>query len=323
MQSNTMAANSQNHSTPGKPKVSVVMSVYNGTNLLRETIESILSQEGVALEFIIVNDGSTDESAVILDEYANLDPRVRIINQPNQGLTNGLIAGCAASRGDYIARQDTGDISLPDRLAKQLHWIEKHPDAAVVSCGTRYVGPKDEHLFDVSYNSGDATDYLLTLRMNQIRGPSSHPSTLFHRSLYERVGGYRAAFYFAQDLDLWVRLAEVGKHIVNNEVLYQTSITVASISGRYRKEQVETSRIILKCARLRRAGLSESPALDQARSFKPSGKRSNTRMARASALYFIGACLRKQSNAQAQSYFKEALQAYPFHLKSAARFLFG
>src|SRR5437868_3297696 len=140
MQSNTMAANSQNHSTPGKPKVSVVMSVYNGTNLLRETIESILSQEGVALEFIIVNDGSTDESAVILDEYANLDPRVRIINQPNQGLTNGLIAGCAASRGDYIARQDTGDISLPDRLAKQLRWIEKHPDAAVVSCGTRYVG---------------------------------------------------------------------------------------------------------------------------------------------------------------------------------------
>ena len=96
----------------GLPDVSVVMSVYNGADRLRETVESVLSQQGVSLEFIIIDDGSTDRSDVILANYARHDPRVHILYQPNQGLTRALIRGCEAAKGKYIARQDAGDISL-------------------------------------------------------------------------------------------------------------------------------------------------------------------------------------------------------------------
>src|SRR6266852_4656567 len=211
------------------PEVSVVMSVYNGSTDLRTSVDSILSQEGVTLELIVVNDGSTDHSANILEEYASSDERVRVISQQNQGLTRALVVGCAAARGEYIARLDAGDISLPGRLIKQLNAISENPDSAFVSCGTRFVGPKGEYLYDVSRDATEATTHLLTLNADEISGPSSHPSTLFSRSLYERVGGYRSAFYFAQDLDLWIRLAEHGRHVVIPEILYETSVTVESI----------------------------------------------------------------------------------------------
>ena len=131
-----------------RPDVSVVMSVYNGAAHLHETIDSILSQEGVSLEFVMVNDGSTDHSSQILKEYAERDSRVRIIHQENQGLTRALITGCAAAKGHYIARQDVGDVSLPDRLRKQITRIKQTPDIVSVSCGTRFVGPDSEYLYD-------------------------------------------------------------------------------------------------------------------------------------------------------------------------------
>src|SRR5262249_28353754 len=147
----------------GNPHVSVVMSVYNGAPYLHRSVESVLSQQGVDLEFIVVNDGSVDQSLEILRQFATVDDRVRVISQENRGLTKALIVGCAAARGQYIAPQDAGDVSLPDRLRKQLELIRKTPNAAFVSCGTRYLGPHCEHLYDVVQNSVEATTGLLTL----------------------------------------------------------------------------------------------------------------------------------------------------------------
>ena len=118
------------------PDISIVMSVYNGADRLRETMESVLSQEGVSLEFIIVDDGSTDGSDVTLGNYARHDARVRILHQENQGLTRALIRGCEAAKGKYIARQDAGDISLPFRLHLQKAVLDQHEDCAFVSCWT-------------------------------------------------------------------------------------------------------------------------------------------------------------------------------------------
>jgi glycosyltransferase involved in cell wall biosynthesis len=303
--------------------VSVVMSVYNGAEHLRGSLDSILSQDGVSLELIVVNDGSTDKTPQILDEYFGRDSRVRIIHQENQGLTAALVRGGSTARGCYIARQDAGDVSMPGRLNKQLACIKERPDASLVSCGTRFVGPADEFLYDVTRNPRGATERLLTLDPAVIEGPSSHPSTMFPRAAYERVGGYRSAFYFGQDLDLWIRLAEQGEHIILPEMLYQAAVTVQSISGRYRREQIETTRIILESARLRRNGLSEQPALSRAESIKPVKKRGSSRLARARALYFIGACLKRRNDPQATIYLKEALRIYPLHLRSAVRLLFG
>jgi glycosyltransferase involved in cell wall biosynthesis len=305
------------------PQVSVVMSVYNGATDLCRSVDSILSQEGVKLELIVVDDGSTDYSPNILKEYANSDERVRVISQENQGLTRALIVGCAAARGQYIARQDSGDVSLSGKLAKLLEVLTRTPDASFASCSTRYVGPKGEHLYEVSRDPTNATARLLTLSLDEIQGPSSHPSTMFSRSLYESVGGYRSAFYFAQDLDLWIRLAEHGRYVVVPEVLYQASFSFASISGIYRKEQIETAEIILECARLRRSGLSEAPALREAALIRPGSKRKTDRLQRAKALYFIGECLNKRGDPQARNYFRQAVHAFPLHLKSLARLVVG
>jgi glycosyltransferase involved in cell wall biosynthesis len=299
------------------------MSVYNGAEQLRGSVDSVLSQEGVKLELIVVNDGSTDKTPQILDEFAGRDSRVRIIHQENQGLTAALVRGGSTARGCYIARQDAGDVSMPGRLSKQLACIKERPDASLVSCGTRFVGPADEFLYDVTRNPRGATERLLTLDPAVIEGPSSHPSSMFPRAAYERVGGYRSAFYFGQDLDLWIRLAEQGEHIILQEVLYQAAVTVQSISGRHRREQIETTRIILESAKLRRNGLSEQPALNRAESIKPVKKRGSSRLARARALYFIGACLKRRNDPQATIYLKEALRIYPLHLRSAVRLLFG
>jgi len=128
------------------PEVSVVMSVYNGAEHLETTLASILSQEGCEFEFIVVDDGSTDGTSRILDEWAARDSRLRIIHQQNTGLTRALIRGCAEARGEFIARQDAGDVSLPGRLAAQCACLRTHTDTVMVSSGACFRGPADEKL---------------------------------------------------------------------------------------------------------------------------------------------------------------------------------
>jgi glycosyltransferase involved in cell wall biosynthesis len=303
-----------------RPEVSVVMAVYNGNERLSRSIDSVLGQEGVSLEFIIVDDGSTDESADILGGYAAQDSRVKILRQDNHGLTRALIKGCEAAEGEFIARQDVGDVSLPGKLTKQMAWLRADHFAAIISCGTRFVGPGGEFLFNVLKDPLKATTGLLALNLNEIQGLSSHPSAMFPRTLYCEVGGYRPAFYFAQDLDLWIRLAERGSHKVVPEVLYEASFNSTAISGVYRKEQVETAGLILECAGLRRKGLSEAPVLERAEKIVPSLKRPG-RFAQADALYFLGTCLRESDAEAASKYFRQALKSCPLHVKSALRLL--
>lgn len=304
------------------PQVSVVMSVYNGAEELRDSVQSVLSQEDVEFELIVVNDGSNDASPRLLDEFSAADTRVRVIHQDNRGLTRALIRACGTARGKYIARQDCGDLSLPGRLRDELRAMESRSGAALVSCGTRFVGPRGEALYEVAVQEADATAGLLTLHPQRLRGPSHHGSTLFRRDLYERVGGYREQFYFAQDLDLWTRLVEHGAHRALSTVLYQASFSPGSISSLQRRRQIASAKLILECARLRRAGLNEAPAIARASSILPDGSRARA-LDIASALYFVGVCLRKRGDPRARQYFRNALHAYPLHLKSAVRLLAG
>jgi len=306
----------------GVPAVSVVMSVHNGGADLHASIRSILDQTGVDLELIVVDDGSTDDTAALLDQLAAEDARLRKLHQNNQGLTVALARGCALARGRFIARQDCGDISLPGRLRAELDAFEHAPDAALVSCATRFVGPAGELLYEVSIDSATADASLLTLSPQDIRGPAHHGSTMFPRALYEQVGGYRKEFYFAQDLDLWTRMIEHGRHRVIQETFYQASFALGSISSLHRARQIATAQAILECARLRRAGEDESTALAQAALIRPE-KQGATPAERAAALYFVGVCLRKRNDARAKDYFRRALRTYPLHLKSAYRFLLG
>jgi glycosyltransferase involved in cell wall biosynthesis len=298
------------------------MSVYNGADTVHESVASVLAQEGVDFELIVVDDGSVDDSAALLKNLSDQDPRIRLLRQENQGLTRALIRGCAEARGEFVARQDAGDMFLPGKLARQVEAFETHPAAAMISCGTRFVGPRGELLYEMRSDEWDVTGNLLTLDENRVRGPFGHGSVLFRRDLYEQVGGYRAQFYISQDLDLWIRLAERGKHLVVPEVLFQVVFSPASISGSMRVTQMKMSTLILECTRLRRKGLSETAVLERASAVLPDRNRpSNANRAR--ALYFIGQCLRKRKDPRAGDYFRQALRMNPLHLKSALRLLTG
>src|SRR5262249_54997199 len=155
-------------------------------------------QEGVAFEFIVIDDGSTDGSSDILEEYAALDPRLRVVHQENRGLTRSLITGCSMARGKYIARQDSDDVSFPDRLRRLAVEMDCNPDAVVVASPSAMLGPRGEFLFN-RYSEAAPVD----LETETF----CHGSLMFRRDAYERCGGYRAEFRAAQDVDLQFRLA--------------------------------------------------------------------------------------------------------------------
>jgi len=302
------------------PRVSVVMGVYNGAESVRTSVESVLAQ-AADVEVIVVDDGSRDATGEVLAGLAAADPRVRALRQENAGLTRALIRGCAEARGEYIARIDCGDRYLPGKIEKQLRLAAGHPQASIISCATRFVGPGEETLYESVAPAEGATERLRTLDPDQVRGPSSHGSALFPRALYEKVGGYRPQFYFAQDLDLWTRLIEIGTHVPTEEVLYEVAFGPGSISGLHRERQLECARAILDAARLRRAGQNEAPALAVASTIRPGAKSAPPNPA--GAYYFIGSCLRQRGDPRAQQYFFKALRAKPLHLMAALRVLQG
>src|SRR5438309_11131114 len=119
------------------PAISVVMGVYNGASTLAATLDSILGQTEGDFECIVVDDGSTDATAAVLDEYASRDPRIRVIRQANAGLTRALIAGCASARGTYIARHDAGDLSDARRFALQRRTLDADSSVAFVLLATQ------------------------------------------------------------------------------------------------------------------------------------------------------------------------------------------
>src|ERR1700680_111125 len=119
--------------------VSVVMSVFNGERFVSEAIESILHQTFHDFEFIIINDGSTDGTADILSRYQNSDPRVAVHDQQKKGLVQSLNTGCGLARGRYIARMDADDIAFPERLERQINYLEQNPDIALIGSSVNVI----------------------------------------------------------------------------------------------------------------------------------------------------------------------------------------
>src|SRR6185436_4545819 len=155
---------------------------------LRETLDSILAQEGADFELIAVDDGSTDGSGEILDEYAARDSRVRVLHQENRGLTQALIAGCAAANGTFIARHDAGDRSASDRLRKQRALFDREPRLVLAACTTEITGPRGEHLY-FSRPDAVASQPIAIIDASKphgrVAGPVHHGSAMFRRDAYE------------------------------------------------------------------------------------------------------------------------------------------
>lgn len=306
------------------PDLSVVMSVYNGARDLRETMDSVLAQEEVVLEFIVVNDGSTDESPHILDEYAKRDSRIKIIHQENQGLTRALINGCARASGAYIARQDVGDVSLPGRLSLQKTALETDTSLAFVSCWTEFYGPEWEFLYTVK-GSGIAVSptYILSEaeETGVTDGPTCHPSVMFRREVYLNAGGYRAQFYYGQDWDLWYRLAELGKFQLIKQPLYRVRVMPDGISMKNKAVQNLVARLSLSALQQRRQNLSDDNILEQAAAIRHDKSAAAGSDSKAPGFYFIGECLRRNGDWRSLNYFKSSIKESPLFLKPWIRIL--
>jgi glycosyltransferase involved in cell wall biosynthesis len=295
------------------PLVSVVTGVYNGGAGLRPSLESVLNQGGVELELIVVDDGSGDESPAVLDELARQDGRVRVLRQVNQGLTKALIRGCSEARGEFIARHDGDDLSLPGRLERQARRLQEDHSLSMVSCWATALGPGGEVLWEMrrTEEPAAATDLLL----NRWEGPPHHGSVMFRRSSYVRAGGYREEFYFSQDSDLWLRLGELGGIAYEQAFLYTFRVGESSISSAWRAVQHELGALAHECQAARRAGKSEAELLRRTAALRP-GLVPRAKPDPAAGAYFIGRCLLARRDPRARRYFRRVLARRPWALKA-------
>ena len=306
------------------PTVSIVMSVYNGAQNLPETIESVLVQEYSDFEFIIVNDGSTDSAPKVLEKYASLDGRIKLIHQENHGLTVALVKACSIARGQFIARQDTGDLSDKNRLNLQLEAMLSYPSLSFVSSWTNHIGPLGEQLY-IKKGTGTAKTPIDIVDMSKpwgiVDGPTHHGSVLFRVSSYNRVGGYRKEYYYGQDWDLWLRLAAVGKFMLIPRVLYTARITPDSISATYKDYQRKTGKLNFEAFKRRVCGGTDAEIVKKISKLRPTEKTSEKNKSKADGYYFIAEALRRNGNPKCESYFSNALQENWIHYKSWIRLL--
>ncbi len=232
------------------PAVSVVMSVFNGERFLAEAIESILGQTFRDFEFLIVNDGSRDGTAEILERYRGQDARIRIVAHENRGLISALNGGIAQALGRYIARMDADDIAVAERLALQVAYMEQHPEVALLGGAVEFIDEAGRSLGFRSNPTESAEIRGALLDRNVIW----HPTVFAKRDAVVAAGGYRNV-PLAEDYDLWLRMAD-GSALGNLETVVLRYRMHAQQATVQQNERMSLSALTSRGAALaRRAGM--------------------------------------------------------------------
>lgn len=224
-------------------RVSVVLPTLNAADHIEAALDSLLTQTYDDFEIVVVDDGSDDGTVSIVQSYN--DDRIRVIvrDRPD-GLAGALNCGIKAANGEFIARQDADDISAPDRLVRQVAFLDTHPDVALVGTAARMISESDHERGIRHVLERPTLDDLL--EKNQF----IHGSVMFRKEeIVESVGGYDTIFETSEDYDLWIRIAQ--EHLVRNldAPLYtlrlrQTSVFAddlrsAKLYGRYASRRVK------------------------------------------------------------------------------------
>jgi glycosyltransferase involved in cell wall biosynthesis len=220
------------------PKISVLMPVYNGEKYLKEAIESILNQTFNDFEFLIINDGSTDNSENIIKSYN--DQRIKLIqNEKNIGLINTLNKGFDLCCGEYIARMDSDDISTPDRLEKQLKFLDQNKNTDICGSLIRTFGEVNSSIFRYPMRHDSIKATLL------FKCSIAHPSVMLRKSAIQGFY-FDSSYKHAEDYELWTRLSKNLKLFNIQEVLLLYRMHSDQVSQFFCEEQkISAKKIIL------------------------------------------------------------------------------
>ena len=220
-----------------RPLVSVALPVYNGEKYLAEALDSILAQTFTNFEFIIIDDGSTDNSLFMLREYEQKDSRIRLISRKNKGFSNTVNEMIDLASGEWIARMDQDDIALPQRFEKQLQWLEQ-TGADICGSWVQFFGTSDKRI--LKHPCSDAA-----IKMTLLFGsPLAHPTVFMKTELIKKLR-YDPVWDKAEDYDLWERADRAGWKMTNiPEVLLSYRQHEAQISSATSIKQQELTQKI-------------------------------------------------------------------------------
>jgi glycosyltransferase involved in cell wall biosynthesis len=221
--------------------ISVLMPVYNAERYIAVAVESILNQSFTDFEFIIINDGSTDRSLDILQQYAQKDKRIRLISRENKGLVKTLNEGLALAKAPLIARMDADDIAVTERFALQKDFMGNNPDYVCVGGRVRVIDEKDRFLI-IADTKLDHEE----IELSALQGitPICHPTAMLRKEKIDLIGGYQECDYPAEDLGLFLNLSEIGKLGNLKDVVLEYRIHNHSISTSTNELQLQKSREI-------------------------------------------------------------------------------
>ena len=241
------------------PEVSVVMPVYNGRKFLDEAILSIRKQTLRDLELIVVDNGSTDGSYDIATLHAEEDPRVRVLRLEHPGVAAALQAGIEAARAPWVARMDADDISLPDRLQRQIDFLAQHPSLGALGTYGWIIGENGKRVGLFRAGPTSVEEFLQKRRENKLIYLLSS-SVVFSRDLAIAIGGHRQDYAPAEDVDFWTRIADTHVVLAIPEPLVCYRIHASASSTRQLVIQAAHARRARANAARRRAGLPEYSA---------------------------------------------------------------
>jgi len=223
---------------PLDPLVSVVMAVYNGQPYVKEAAQSILVQTFEDFEFIIINDGSTDGSKEVLEQFAAQANRVRLVHQENRGLTASLNRGLNMARGKYVARMDADDISHPERFDRQVDFLESNPEIGVLGTQIKRVDADGNLHGEWILPTDPGVVGWHTLFSTCL----CHPTVMMRRSLLDDLNGYAEWAKQAQDYELWTRAVRETRLANLPDTLHQLRRHENSVTAKKRDQQLRVCR---------------------------------------------------------------------------------
>jgi hypothetical protein len=243
-----------------KPSISVLTSCFNGAEFLEESIESILGQSFRDFEYILIDDGSSDDTPTILRRYAGRDRRIIVISKENSGLTNSLNVGLGIAQGEWIARLDADDIAMPGRLESQLIFVRKRSEVIAVGSGSIEI---DKNGRFIKRQSFPANHHDLVKNLEHLWRFFAHSSAFFSRKQALELGGYRQRLNLVEDWDLWLRMGSAGQIACIREPLVKTRLHLMSICHQNRRVQAIMGLAATICHLRRKAGLSDPSLMSQ------------------------------------------------------------